>query len=210
MTSYDEDADRAAIENIARPLRAPVHVDDTFEVRVMSAIHAEVHARSTATVNEQADIQPWWKKGYNIRVSPIGGLAVAASLLVAVIYGSAIFGGKSARDVAPAQTKAVANSVKPSDTQNVRFVLVNGSAQEVFIVGDFNGWSKNETPLVRAASGDAWTVSIPLANGRHEYAFIVRDEKGEHWIADPLAMTVRDDFGTESSVLRVGQTQSTS
>jgi hypothetical protein len=44
-------------------------------------------------------------------------------------------------------------------------------------------------------------VSIALTPGRHEYAFVV---DGERWVADPFALTTRDEFGQESSVVRVG------
>jgi hypothetical protein len=42
---------------------------------------------------------------------------------------------------------------------------------------------------------------VALTPGRHEYAFIVN---GSRWVADPLAVKSSDDFGTESSVIRVG------
>ena len=54
---------------------------------------------------------------------------------------------------------------------------MNGSAKQVFLVGDFNGWSKKQTPLTRAANQKAWTVlQSPLTQGRHEYAFIVAEK----------------------------------
>jgi 1,4-alpha-glucan branching enzyme len=86
---------------------------------------------------------------------------------------------------------------------------VNGSAQQVYLVGDFNGWSKTQTPLVRAVNGSAWTVAVPLQQGRHEYAFIVSDEKGEHWVADPLTRLHEDEFGTESSVVSIEPSSTT-
>lgn len=209
MTNWDEGVDRATIDKIAGPLRAPVRLDDTFESRVMSEVHAESFVLTEVAGSDDQTVEkaslPWWRKEYNIRVSPLTGLAIAASLLVAIISGSAIFGKALARNAE--QTRTAAASAKPDDSQIVRFVFVDGSAQEVWIVGDFNAWTRRDTPLVRTASGNAWTVSIPLSNGRHEYAFIVRDQNGERWVADPLATTVRDDFGTESSVLRVGESK---
>ena len=206
MTNWDEGADRATIEKIAGPLRAPVRLDDTFESRVMSEVHAESFAlevvpRSANRAVEKPSL-PWWRKQYNIRVSPLRASAIAASLLVAIAGGSAIVGRALARSAE--QTQAVSAAAKSGNSETVRFVFVDGSAKEVWIVGDFNAWTRKDTPLVRTANGNVWTVSIPLSNGRHEYAFIVRDQNGERWVADPLASTVRDDFGTESSVLRVG------
>ena len=203
MTSWNEEIDRAAIEKIAGPLRTPVRLDDTFESRVMSEVHTESFVLEETAGSDEA--VPWWRMQYNIRISPISGLAIAALLLIAILAGSTIFGRALARNTD--QTRTAAASARPDDSQIVRFVFVDNSAQEVWIVGDFNAWTRRDTPLVRTASGNAWTVSIPLSNGRHEYAFIVRDQNGERWVADPLATTVRDDFGTESSVLRVGESK---
>jgi 1,4-alpha-glucan branching enzyme len=67
-------------------------------------------------------------------------------------------------------------------------------------VGDFNGWSVGATPLVRR--GEAWTVELPLAPGRHVYSFVV---DGSEWVADATAPRVpEDDFGRPSSVVLVG------
>lgn len=209
MTNWDEGADRTTIDKIAGPLRSPVRLDDTFESRVMSEVFAESFVLEEVAGTDQQTAGrvsvSWWKKEYNFRVSPITGLAIAASLVVAIVGGSAVFGRVLARN---AERTTIAAATKPQDSEIVRFVFVDGSAQQVWIVGDFNAWTRKETPLVRTVNGNAWTVSIPLTNGRHEYAFIVRDENGERWVADPLATTVRDDFGTESSVLRVGGSQS--
>jgi 1,4-alpha-glucan branching enzyme len=92
----------------------------------------------------------------------------------------------------------VARSVHDTVTF-VRFVFV-GQARSVTLVGDFNGWGGETTPLTRSTSG-AWTVSVPMPNGRHEYAFIV---DGTRWTPDPLAQTSSDDFDTKSSIISVG------
>ena len=210
MTNWDEGADRATIDKIAGPLRSPVRLDDTFESRVMSEVYAENFVLEKGAGKDHPAVDttsiPWWRKQYNLRVSPLRGLALAASLIVAIVGASALFGRVLARNAE--RTTAISTAARPQDSETVRFVFVDGSAQQVWIVGDFNSWTRKETPLVRTVNGNAWTVSIPLTNGRHEYAFIVRDANGERWVADPLATTVRDDFGTESSVLRVGASQS--
>ena len=43
-------------------------------------------------------------------------------------------------------------------------------------------------------------IIVPLNAGRYEYAFVV---DGKRWIADPAASHVRDEFGGETSVLRL-------
>jgi len=85
--------------------------------------------------------------------------------------------------------------------QVVRFVFVDPRATSVELVGDFNEWSRGKTELGRSGAPGVWAVSVPLSPGRHEYAFIIN---GSRWVADPLAVKSSDDFGTESSVIRVG------
>ena len=201
MSDWKNDPDRTAIENIVRPLKEPVRLDDTFDVRVMSAVHAAALAGiDAAHTKEREHAEPhWWNRSITLRFSALSGLAIAASIFGVIFLGATML----SRREAPA---TVAATVKPADLQNVHFILVNGSAKQVYLVGDFNGWSKNQTPLVRAANQSAWTVSVPLTQGRHEYAFIISDENGEHWVADPLTPVVEDEFGTESSIVRVEPT----
>jgi 1,4-alpha-glucan branching enzyme len=84
--------------------------------------------------------------------------------------------------------------------QLVRFVFVDARASSVELVGDFNEWTKGTTALKLSGAPGVWAASVALTPGRHEYAFIVN---GTRWVADPLALKSSDDFGTESSVIRV-------
>jgi len=195
MNDWKKDPESAAIEHITRPLKEPVRLDDSFEVRVMSAVHSAALANIDAehTIERKREESRWWNRPITIRFSAITGLAMAASLFGIIFLGATMLSRRAPTVVA----------AKPADVQNVHFILVNGSAKQVFLVGDFNGWAKKQTPLVRAANKNAWTVSVPLTQGRHEYAFIVADENGDHWVADPLTPVVEDEFGTESSIVRV-------
>ena len=86
----------------------------------------------------------------------------------------------------------------------MRFVFTDPDAKAVSLVGDFNAWARDATPLAEHADDGTWVVSVELPRGRHEYAFVVRREGDERWAADPFALPVRDDFGTESSIVTVG------
>jgi 1,4-alpha-glucan branching enzyme len=90
---------------------------------------------------------------------------------------------------------------RPDTVQLVRFVFVEPRASTVELVGDFNAWARGSTELKRTGAPGVWEVSVPLSPGRHEYAFIIN---GSRWVADPLAVKTSDDFGTESSVIRIG------
>ena len=82
----------------------------------------------------------------------------------------------------------------------VQFVLDLPSAARVSVVGDFNDWAIDQAPMQKFASG-AWSVTIPVKPGRHEYAFVV---DGKKWMADPRAAKARDnDFGKPGSVIVV-------
>ena len=84
----------------------------------------------------------------------------------------------------------------------VQFVLLAPGAQRVTLVGDFNDWDPQATPLRRSPSGGAWSTAVELRPGRHRYAFVI---DGEQWIADPAAPPAPDDdFGTPGSVVTVG------
>ena len=82
----------------------------------------------------------------------------------------------------------------------LQFVLVAPQAASVSLVGDFNDWDPNRSPM-QTAQG-VWATAVRLAPGRYRYAFLVN---GTEWRADPGAPASRDDeFGTPSSVVTVG------
>jgi len=205
MNDWHNDPDRAGIENIIRILKKPLHLDETFELRVMSAVHAEALAKIDADHSAEID-ERWWTKRYTLRFTALGGFAAAASI-AAVIALSAIGINRSSQPQSAVNPQS-SMAVNPEATVVTHFILVHNNARQVYLVGDFNGWSRSQTPLKRAANKGAWTISIPLSEGKHEYAFIVADENGEHWIADPLTQPVQDEFGTESSIVRVDATSS--
>jgi 1,4-alpha-glucan branching enzyme len=92
-----------------------------------------------------------------------------------------------------------------SQVQTVQFVFRAPSAHRVALVGDFNDWDSEATPL-RPAAGGLWTVTVPLTAGRYTYTFVV---DGERWMADPAAPPAPpDDFGRPGSVVTIGESAS--
>lgn len=179
------------IERIAQPLRAPERVDPTFEARAMSAVHAA--ARETATQQRS-----WWLRPRAVRINPLASVALAAGLVGLVLAGAQVV------DSISRGPQAGAVAARTDTVHVVRFVFVDAAARQVALVGEFNQWKKGATLLNASAAPGVWTVDLPLSAGRHEYAFVVIDEKGERWVADPTTITRRDEFGTESSVITVG------
>jgi hypothetical protein len=197
--NYDDSAmakDAEFIEQIAARLRVSEHTHPTFEKRLMEKVHAEGPVLYPARLSSA---RRWWRTEQVFRVAPLTGLALAAGIAgIIAISGIAIGSRISAHYTVATR----ATSTAGRDTvQIVRFVFVDTSATRVELVGDFNEWAKGRTELGRSGAPGVWAVSVPLSPGRHEYAFIIN---GSRWVADPLAVKSSDDFGTESSVIRVG------
>jgi|SRR5690554_4925442 hypothetical protein len=86
-------------------------------------------------------------------------------------------------------------------TMPVRFALAAPAARGVALVGDFNDWDRDATPLEPSAAGNEWSVTVRLAPGRYTYAFVV---DGTRWVPDPSAPRAPDDgFGIPTSVILV-------
>lgn len=168
------------VARVTAPLKEGVALSAGFDARVQRAI-AEA-------------ARPWWQRHRTFTLSPLGSLAMAAGLA-----GLALLGGLAASRVFTAPAAVVAQA--PDTVHVVRFVFADASAQQVAIAGDFNGWSRSATLLEDVAGSGQWSVDLVLTPGRHEYVFIV---DGERWVADPFALRQRDEFGQESSVVRVG------
>lgn len=165
---------------VAAPLKASVSVSAGFDARVMRAV-------------EEA-ARPWWRRRHVFTLSPVGGLALAAGF-----GGLMMLAGVGATRALRAPAAVVAQA--PDTVHVVRFVLTDAEARQVALVGDFNGWSREATPLAPSEVDGRWVVEVVLPAGRHEYAFLV---DGERWVTDPSATTQRDEFGQESSVVRIG------
>jgi len=127
---------------------------------------------------------------------PAGLAAAAAVVLVAA-------GALTLRALGPGTgVPGAAMSPAPhADAPMVRFELAASGAARVTLVGDFNGWDRQATPMRRAQAPGVWTVSLPLARGRHAYGFVV---DGVRWVPDPAApLAPEDGFGGVNSVIIV-------
>jgi hypothetical protein len=189
------------IQRIVEPLRTPERVDPTFEARAMSAVHAAARevGGGRLEAGDENRARTWWTRPRSVRLSPLASLALAAGFAGLVLAGAQVVDSISRGPQAGVVTTRSADTVHV-----VRFVFVDPAARQVALVGEFNQWKKGTTLLNASAAPGVWTVDLPLTAGRHEYAFVVIDEKGERWVADPMTLTRRDEFGTESSVITVG------
>ena len=199
VENYDDSAmakDAEFAEGIAARLRAPEQVHPSFEKRLMEKVHAEGPLLYPASASSP---RHWWRTERVFRVAPLTGLALAAGIAGIIAISGIAIGSRISAD-SPVTTRA-ASTVGRDTVQIVRFVFVDPHATSVELVGDFNEWARGSTELGHSGAPGVWAVSVPLSPGRHEYAFIIN---GSRWVADPLAVKSSDDFGTESSVIRVG------
>lgn len=182
-------------ERIARTLRSVERFDDQFETDLVAAIRADRAIEPRIATRTRPLAPAWWRTPLTLHVSPLAGLAMAASLAAIVSLGTLGVTRPQPGVAVPAVAQVT------HDTVNVvRFVFV-GPAKTVSLVGDFNAWGAQPVSLTPTGSSGAWTASVPLPSGRHEYAFIV---DGQHWVADPFAPNTSDEFNTSSSIITVG------
>ena len=82
-----------------------------------------------------------------------------------------------------------------------QFVARFPEAHSVAVVGEFNDWQPEATPLSDDDHDGVWDARVILPAGQHEYMFVV---DGERWVADPMAGRYVDDgFGRQNALLVV-------
>ncbi|MDH5235314.1 MAG: isoamylase early set domain-containing protein [Gemmatimonadota bacterium] len=183
-----------------------------------AATDARAVARVLATV--WASPRPsFWRRCLDAwRMPAVSGLGAAAVAGLALLAGFVTRGSVDERaPQAPmtASGAATGEHAVPSGTPQAvqyaaaagegamvptQFVLDEPAAKSVALVGDFNDWKPEATPLTRLETG-VWTVTTPLPPGRHVYAFMI---DGTLVMADPRAPKSGDaDYGREGSVVMV-------
>lgn len=171
------------LERMIASLREASGPGPGFDARVMARVRA---AGSPPTGWR------WLLAPVTLRVRPVAVLATAALVALAVI------GTMLMREGATTATVATAPA---APTSVVRFVIAAPGAVRVNLVGGFNDWDAEATPLVASADRGVWTVEVPLPAGRHEYAFVV---DGREWRPDPAAPeSVDGEYGAPNSVVTV-------
>jgi hypothetical protein len=207
MSEHDECED-GLIDRVAEVLRAAEPAAPDFTVRLMAAVSAEALS-TTAQQGPRRVARGWWRRRRTVQLSlsPLGALALAAGLAGFAVFADITMRASNAPVLRTAFGGTAASaphkaSTPPDTVHLVRFVFMAPQASSVAMVGDFNNWDRAVTPLRRTGSGGTWTVSVPLPPGPHQYAFVV---DGTSWTPDPASTTtVRDDFGTLTSVISIG------
>jgi hypothetical protein len=168
---------------VVQELQHPVHLDESFERRVMTRVRRLYAERRHRGV-----------RGWVVAATRITHHAGWAAALAAGVVAVATLGIMRAKPKAERAHGAV-------PLEPVQFVLVAPTARSVAVVGDFNDWGLGESALVATNHEGVWSVTTPVPAGVHRYAFVVN---GKQWVADPSApRSAGDDFGLPSSALVV-------
>ena len=215
-----DDTDDRIFQRAAGELRAPGARDEAALDDVLSAFRGE--AASGFATDDAGDlsgeIEPArFRRRSRRRATAwlVAGLAAAVAFAAGLGVGG--FAGWRLRgasyrvameDLGIGRVPPIvpATSTTLGVAQPVQFMLVAPAANRVALVGEFNDWDPGATPMARAPGG-AWHVALPLAQGRHVYAFVVDDRA---WVPDPQAPLAPERwFGSRNSVMLVGggQTQ---
>ena len=185
------------IERVVETLKEPVRLSDDLDRRIMAEVRSGPAPRTREHPVRRA--YHWLRTARPVMVSPLGGLALAAVLTGVVLIGRTLLTAPTrGTDVAATHLLPVAAHAG----ETIQFVLVAPAASSVALLGDFNDWNEDATPMKAADGSGVWSVTIPLTPGRYRYAFLVN---GDEWMRDPTApRSLDDDFGRPNSVLTIG------
>jgi hypothetical protein len=186
-------ADDAALVARLRASYARLPAPDAAQMaRCTTAVLAETMHAPSRRFGGAARPRWWW------------GAAAAAVLVVSVMrpWQPEVAVQRADGAFVGASVSAVGSTTESGDA--IRFDLtLPTSAQEVALVGDFNGWDEHATPMSRRRTNGAWSAKVTLPPGRHVYAFVVN---GRTWLVDPLAPQVPDEgYGPANAVVVEGQ-----
>ena len=78
--------------------------------------------------------------------------------------------------------------------EGVSFRVWAPNAKKVFVVGDFNDWKQNATPLVQEENGN-WSVLVPNAKAGQQYKYCLKTPAGDFWRNDPYALELTNSVG---------------
>ncbi len=158
------------------------------EVDVVPAVLRRISAPARPSAPERLATWLWKPRPVSLTFRPAFGLAAAAAALLLWV---AVPAGRAAPAV------AVTDSAPPVRVL-VQFRLSAAEAEQVALVGDFNGWEPRHA--MHRIAPDVWSVSVALEPGVYDYGFVV---DGTTLSLDPLAPRVSDGFGGESSRVAV-------
>jgi len=173
-------------ERVRNAYRAPSAADDPARERLL--------ARLAAVRSTPRGVRGWFAVR-SFQARPVAVFATFVAVLAGGAWLGARFTGRRVNNVVSlVQTAGEVGTP-------VTFVLRAPGATRVSVVGDFNNWDANATPMAHSGSGDMWLLSVRLPRGVHLYSFVL---DGSEWRPDPSAPLAADgSFGGHNSVIVV-------
>jgi chromosome partitioning protein len=112
-----------------------------------------------------------------------------------------VMGAEAASGAAHPDTASDIVGAPRLTSDGVVFTLQAPEAHRVQLVGDFNGWTADDT--VMQPAGPVWSCVLKLEPGRYRYRYIVDGQ----WLSDPLnELREPTPFGGDNSVLDLSDT----
>jgi hypothetical protein len=119
----------------------------------------------------------WVPREFSIR--PAFGLGAAAAIVTLLLVPYAANDSTGVSSTASGRAPQVF----------VQFRL-EAMASRVQLAGSFTNWEPRYE--LRQSVPGVWSITVPLTEGVHDYAFVV---DGQQWVADPYAPQIGDGFG---------------
>ena len=187
--------------------------DVEFEGRVAAALHAGVRTEARAKeaimvrVREAAAAQRLAGRDRRLTIRrgtrhSLVGLALAAGIGSITTLSALV---PSTHAGASTTSVVIGDTVVATlrDTLRlVRLMFDDPGARRVAVVGDFNGWRADATPLQQDVTTRRWTATLALSDGAHRYAFVV---DGTRWVPDRAAAGAVADETQAYSLLHVAR-----
>jgi len=105
-------------------------------------------------------------------------------------------------DVSPFKGSAIDILSSTAGTIATNLAFFAPDAKQVHIVGDFNDWRTDATPMNRAGNG-FWNITLHLPAGVYEYMFLLDGQTYQVDVSNPFKKP--NPYGANNSVLLVGQ-----
>ena len=85
--------------------------------------------------------------------------------------------------------------------KGVYFAVWAPNAYKVNVIGSFNGWNEDATPMTKLGEGGIWSVFVPGVNAGEMYKYLIITPEGKKlYKADPFANSAEMRPGTASIV----------